>query len=283
MNCVLFASPADTNAINKKRLRTVIISESAAAGGSLLLLNQLWYKDYPRSSFHFFNDNSEWMQMDKIGHITTSLSIGSLCYKTLKWAGVENKKAIWYGGFSGSAYLLAIEIFDGLSSQWGFSPGDFTANTLGSAIFISQQLVWSEQRIKIKWSYHNSQFPQYRPDLLGRNFQESALKDYNAQTYWLSGNISAFLKQDSRFPKWLNIAFGYGAEGMVGANQNPDNIPFFERYRQYYLSADIDVKRIKTNSKILKTLFYVVDFLKFPAPAIEYSRVGKYKMHWLYF
>jgi len=281
-----FSFPPDT--LNKKRLHPVIASEAVAFAGSLYLLNNLWYKDYPRSSFHFFNDNSEWLQMDKLGHATTSCTIGEFGYTTLKWCGVENKKAIWYGGSLGSVYMLTIEILDGLSSEWGFSLGDFSANTFGSVVFMSQQFAWNEQRIKFKWSYHQSPYAQYRPDLLGKDLSESWLKDYNGQTYWLSGNISSFLQKDSRFPKWLNVAFGYGAEGMIGATANPvvHNgiiMPVYERYRQFYISPDVDFTKIKTKSKFLKGVFYALNFLKFPAPTIEFSKEKKIRLYPIYF
>jgi len=274
----------DSIAYNPKRLRAVVISEAAIYAGSLYLLNDLWYKDYPRSSFHFFDDNKEWLQMDKLGHATTSCTIGELGYEALKWCGVENKKAIWYGGSLGSVYLLTIEILDGLSSEWGFSVGDFSANTFGSVVFMSQQFAWNEQRIKFRWSYHQTEFPDYSPALLGSNFQESVLKDYNGQTYWLSANIFSFLKKDSRFPKWLNIAVGYGAEGMIGGYENPPSpMPHFNRYRQFYLSPDIDFTKIKTKSKFLKVVFYTLNSLKFPAPALEYSKEKNFRLKPLYF
>lgn len=278
----------DSIPYNPKRLCAVVISEAAIYASSLYLLNDLWYKNYPRSSFHFLNDNSEWLQMDKLGHTTTSCTIGSIGYETLKWCGVENKKAIWYGGCLGSVYLLTSEILDGLSTEWGFSLGDFSANTFGSLVFMSQQFAWNEQRIKFKWSYHQTKFPDYRPELLGKDITQSWLKDYNGQTYWLSGNISSFLKKDSRFPKWLNIAFGYGAEGMLGGFENPATynggaMPHFNRYRQFYISPDIDFTKIKTNSGFLKGVFYILNFLKFPAPALEYSKEKNLRFIPVYF
>ncbi|MFZ4546324.1 MAG: hypothetical protein ACOYN4_02755, partial [Bacteroidales bacterium] len=53
--------------LNKKRLNlfttTVVVGYSATLVG----LNYLWYADYPRSSFHTFNDIKEWQQIDKAG------------------------------------------------------------------------------------------------------------------------------------------------------------------------------------------------------------------------
>ena len=51
---------------------------------------------------------------------------------------------------------------------------------------------------------------------------QQVLKDYNGQTYWLSANIWSFNKE-SNFPRWLNVAFGYGADGMLYGENNPTN------------------------------------------------------------
>jgi hypothetical protein len=267
-------------ALNKKRFAFVTGTEAALYGGSLVGLNELWYKDYPRSSFHSFNDNSEWLQMDKVGHMTTSYYIGRVGVGLNRWSGVDRKKGIWFGGMLGSVYQSTLEMLDGFSSEWGFSWGDFAANTAGSLMVIGQELAWNDQRVVLKFSFHQSEYASYRPELLGSNLQENILKDYNGQTYWLSVNPASFIGPDSRFPKWLNIAFGYGANGMTGGDFNPPYIDAegnqvrFDRYRQYYLSLDVDLTRIHTRSVFLRTLFYSIGYLKIPAPAIEFSKKG---------
>ncbi len=278
----------DSSSINKARLRAVIISETAIFAGSLTGLYALWYKNYPMNSFHFFNDNGEWNQMDKISHAGASYYIGKVGYEALKWSGVKEKKAIWYGGLYGSAFLLTIEILDGFSDEWGFSYGDLCANTLGSAMFISQQLAWHEQRVVFKFSSHPTDYAQYRPDLFGSNFPQRIMKDYNGWTYWLSGNISSFLPKSSGFPKWLNIAVGLGADGMTGTFDNAKTykgkpLPDFTRSRQFYLSLDIDLTRIPTKSKTLDKLFDVIGFIKIPFPALEYNTNDGFRGHLLYF
>jgi hypothetical protein len=266
----------------------VVGAETFAFAGSIFFFNKIWYKDFPRTSFHFFNDNNEWLQMDKFGHTTTSYNIGQLGYSSLKWAGVEDKKAIWYGGSLGTIYLLTLEVFDGFSSKWGFSTGDFAADVLGSAIFMSQQFFWKEQRISLIWSYHPTKYPDLRPDLLGKDNTQSWVKDYNGQTYWLSSSISSFMNKDTKFPKWLNIAIGYGAEGMIGGTTNPSShngkiLPYFTRYRQFYLAPNIDFTKINTHSPFLKKVFFFLSFLKFPTPTLEYSKETKLKLRAFYF
>lgn len=278
--------PTDT--VNKARLTGVIAGTGVIYAGSMIGLNSLWYKNYPKSSFHFINDNDEWLQLDKAAHTTASYYIGLVGYEGLRWAGVNEKKAAWYGGSLGFVFLTVIEILDGFSAEWGASTGDLIANGIGTAAFISQQLCWKEQRILMKWSSHLTDYATYRPEILGSSFPERIFKDYNGQTFWLSANIRSFIKKESRFPGWLNIAVGYSGDGMTGSRFNPatnnkgEPIPAFDRRRQFYLAPDIDLTRIKTGSEFLNKSLKFFGFLKVPLPAIEFGKEGV-KFHPLYF
>ncbi len=255
------------HSIDKKKRNILLISESTAYTVALVGLNQLWYADYPKSSFHFINDNGEWLQMDKFGHMTTSYYCGVAGIKANEWAGFSRKKAIWYGGLTGTFFLTVIEVLDGQSEQWGASSGDLIANTAGSFLAIGQALKWDEQRIQLKYSYEPSVWADQNPDQLGSTHLERALKDYNGQTYWLSFNMKSLLKiQSVDFPNWLNVAIGHGANGMVSAYQKNEDC---NRMRQYLLSLDIDLTRIKTKSKSLNSILHLFGFIKFPMPTIE--------------
>ncbi len=269
--------PPDT-VIHNKRLYAVAGIEGGLWAASVVGLNYAWYSNYPKSSWHTFNDNKEWLQMDKVGHATTSYYIGKVGYDMLRWSGVSHKKSIWFGGSLGLMYLTSIEMLDAYSSNWGFSWGDMTANAMGAGLYMSQAALWQEQRISMRFSFHLTSYAQYRPNVLGSNYAERMLKDYNGQTYWLSANIYSFLNKQSRFPKWLNVAVGYGVDGMIGGFSNDYTgtkpIPQFTRRRQYYLALDVDWNRIPTHSKFLKSLFNIISFLKFPTPALEFGSKG---------
>ena len=278
-----FLKPSDT--LNKQKRTTVIISESILASTVLVGLNQLWYADYPKSSFHFINDNNEWLQMDKAGHLFSSYQLGNFGVNALKWAGCNRKSQIVYGATAGFVFLTAVEVFDGYSSQWGASSGDIIANATGTTLFISQELLWKEQRIVPKFSFHTTQYASARPNALGSSITEQVLKDYNGQTYWLSANLYSFFKQ-SKIPKWLNLAVGYGADGMISGNSESS---FFDltqnqdRKRQFYLSFDADLTKIKTKNHLLKTVFSVINTIKIPAPTIEIAHFNDVKLHLVYF
>jgi hypothetical protein len=279
----------------KQRVRFVTVANIVGYSAVMTYLNDEWYAHYPRSSFHFFNDNGEWLQVDKVGHMYSAYIESRASAGLLRWAGVSRNKRIWLGGLSGVVYQSLIEVLDGFSAQWGFSWGDFTANVLGSAAFISQEFAWDDQRIKIKFSTHNNnyadpQLNQRADQIYGKSFSERALKDYNAQTYWASVNLKSFFPK-STLPPWFAVAVGYGADGMFGATENvgadkEGNINFdrrdIARYRQWYLAPDIDFTKIKTNKKGIRLLLNILSVFKFPTPSLEFSN-GKFKVVAMHF
>lgn len=277
-----------SDVISKKRVKTIAITGGAFYGVSMASLYSTWYKQYSSGSFHTFDDLHEWEGMDKVGHLATSYTVSRYGREALWWSGMNNTQSTLYGAGYAMLFQTTIEIFDGFSEGWGFSWGDVAANTLGAGVFASQQLLWKEQRITIKYSYSPSEYAQYRPNLLGSSWSEKMLKDYNGQTYWLSGNVSSFMKTETKFPKWINFAVGYGAGGMLGGHENPTEVdgkpvPHFDRYSQMYFSMDVDFTRIKTRSKFLKTAFIVLSFVKVPFPTLELNKKGETVFHGIMF
>jgi hypothetical protein len=280
--------------VNTKRLWLVAGAHAGLWTISYVALDKTWYANYPRSSFHFFNDNSEWGQMDKVGHVWTAYNVARVSGAMWKWTGLPEKKAVILGGVSAVAYQSIIEIQDGFSAEWGFSWGDMAGNVIGAGAWVWQQLGWKDQRIQVKLSYWPYDYPKdlilRRNQLFGNSLLERTLKDYNSQTYWISANIKSFIPSSS-LPAWLNLSVGYNANGMLGGTENRwtdkqgnyldrSDIP---RVRRFILSADVDLTKIKTNSKFLRSAFYVLNMVKIPAPAISIDSKGKFTGYILYY
>jgi hypothetical protein len=284
-----------TPAQKKQRQWLIAGINVAGYGGSLIALNHAWYKGYAKTSFHTFDDSREWLQMDKTGHAWGAYNAGRGSTAMWEWAGLPHKKAVWIGGLSSIAYLTTIEVLDAYSAKWGWSWSDIGANIFGSGLFMGQELLWNEQRIQFKFSFHSKNYDEPQLDdradnLFGKPWYERMLKDYNAQTYWLSFNLKSFLAE-SNWPTWLNVAVGYGADGMFGGFENKwldktgNEITRYDipRKRQFYLAPDIDFTKIKTKSKFLKTGFALLNAFKFPAPALMIDSKGKMKAYAFYF
>ncbi|MDG2450871.1 MAG: DUF2279 domain-containing protein [Saprospiraceae bacterium] len=296
---------SDLDSVGRKRLVWTSSALGLGYGTSTYLLNEVWYKDYPRSSFHFFNDWGEWNRMDKIGHVFSSQFQSNYAYHLYKWSGLSEKRSILYGSVTSLMFQSTVELLDGFSSQWGFSGYDFGANIMGTSLFAIQQSLWGEQKIMFKVSGgkrnyekialaengNNISLNQRANELFGKSVASRFLKDYNSQTYWVSFNINS-LSKAQKWPAWLNMSIGYGAENLYGGFENEwvenNNLitlskQEYPRYHQVYFSPDIDLTKIKTQSRLLKTVFGVLNIFKFPLPALEWSSQGGFSFHFLKF
>ncbi len=294
-------------AFHKGRFWGAAGTGSVALGGTLFALSTFWYNDYPQTSFHFFDDRREWLQMDKAGHMFTAYFLSDWSYYGARWTGMSRSSSIWAGMFSAFGIQGSLEVLDGFSSGWGFSWFDIGANLAGSALWGVQQASWDEQRIRMKVSGTYRRYPNEivtgipggsntlamrAKDLYGSGILQTFLKDYNAQTIWISVNIGSFLGESQRFPGWLNLAVGYGAENMFGGIENKWEAQgnkyevsgeLYPRYRQWYLSPDVDLSRIRVKSRPFRMVLGMLNVFKLPAPALEIRGRGGVRWRWLHY
>ena len=314
---LLSLQPADT--LHKARFWTALGAGTAAYGAAMAGLYKSWYAAYPAGRFHSFDDLREWNQMDKMGHFLMSYNESRWVSAGARWVGFKPKKAAWLGFAGGQLIQTSLEVFDGFSTQWGFSWSDIGFNLLGSGLFLGQELGWGEQRISLKMSAWPVQYPTDRiypaapagsdqwttlrhraDDLYGTGPVNLFLKNYNTLVVWASVNPRAFLGERAPWlPRWLNIAAGMGADNLFAgfgydwpADKNctgPDCLTYrispeaYPRTRQFFLSLDVDLTRIPVRSRFLRSLFDVVNILKFPAPTLEWNNRGKVIFHPIYF
>lgn len=303
-----FFQPADT--LNKARFWTCTGAGVAIYGAASIGLYNAWYRGYELTGFHTFNDLGEWNDMDKGGHFLTTYTEAAAVFKGARWTGMNRKSAAWTAAGVGLGLQTTVEVMDAFSAKWGFSWSDMAFNTLGAGLFLSQELLWQEQKIIAKLSYTRPDYSRApilanndgggfsslhsrATELYGSSFAESFLKDYNALTVWASFNVHALTgAKSSWLPPWLNVAVGYGAENVYGGfsntwadeagNEFSADPVLYPRYRQFYLSLDVDLARIPTRSHFLKTVFTVFNWVKIPAPALEINTLGGVKLHGFY-
>lgn len=262
----------DSTDFNRRKFNTYLIGSGAVYAGTLVGLQALWYSESEQSSFHFFNDNSQWKQVDKVGHTYSTFQLGRISYELLRNSGVPRNKAIFWGGLTGFFLLTPIEILDGFAEDYGASHGDLLANAAGSGLLMTQLYLWDEIRIKPKFSFHRTSYSKDNPSLLGSNFYEEIIKDYNGQTYWLSVDLTAFTKSESNLLKWINVAVGYGAEDMLVSRDKSNRLLGYDPQRQFYLGLDPDLSHLKGRNKWLNTMIFILDGIKLPAPSLIFQK-----------
>lgn len=268
----------DSDSICKKRIIGSSVSIGTIYIGSIISLQQVWYKDSFQKDFHLFNDGKNWLQMDKAGHVFTGYHLSSLLSGNFYWNGIETNKSNLIGSAIGLSYLTSLEIMDGFSKDWGFSWWDMVSNIGGSALFVGQEFAFSKQIFVPKFSFRTTKYASIRPEVLGSNFPEQLLKDYNGQTYWLSfspGNLGI-----KSFPKWLCLSFGYSIdEKLVG---NTEAFQNYNAKREFLFSLDVDLNELKVKNQFLKKVLKQVNLIKIPFPAV-YIKDSKFGLSPLYF
>jgi uncharacterized protein YfiM (DUF2279 family) len=270
----------DSTAHQIKNAQKLAWIEAGAYTAGITGLSILWYKDQQSSSFHFFNDNDQWLQMDKAGHFYTSYHLGLMNANLFQQAGLKRNQSLWIGSLTGFMLMLPIEILDGFSESYGASWGDALANAAG-ALAIWQTTLFNDIYLHPKFSVHATNFAAQRPEVLGSNLAERWLKDYNGQTYWLSANLNLLDSKD-RFPNWLALAFGYSGTNMLYGQLKENIESGIQPRRQFLLSLDVDFTKIPTDKKWLKKLFYALNFIKVPFPTLEFSN-NSIRAHAIYF
>jgi len=275
--------PAETD---PSRLRLVIGTGAGVYAGTVSYMSFVWYRDKERVPFHFYNDGKGFLQVDKFGHAYAAYWESMAAYKALRWAGIDKGRALLWGGPAGFVFQAPIEILDGMHEGYGFSWWDVAANGFGSVLFTFQQAVFDEQVVLMKFSYAPSKYPKYHHEL-GENPFDRFFLDYNAHTYWFSANLRR-LTGITAMPAWLNFAYGYSANGMIGEFENPTTymgqpFPHFDRHRQHIISLDIDLSRIPVKSKWARTMLNVANTIKIPFPALEINRTDDVQFRPLYF
>jgi hypothetical protein len=279
--CSTYFGSTQINRQDTLILKRFIVTNSAIAStwtASIFGLQNAWYKNSQSNNFHFFDDASNWMQMDKVGHFYTTAKLSLLTSDCYKWAGIKTQKAAIVGSLIGLGYQTTIELFDGFS-DWGFSWSDMTANVVGAGFFLAQDLLWNEQRIIPKFSYHPTEYAAYRPSVLGSNFQERLLKDYNGQTYWISFS-PVHIQRFQALPKWLCISFGYSVDQKLVGDQ--DSYLGFQAQREWLFSLDVDFSQLKTSRKWVNTLLKQLNYIKIPFPTLSLKN-GKIYGYGIYF
>lgn len=277
-----FFNPTDT--LSKKRVWIASGISAYTQIGSISALYGVWYSQNANSTFHFFNDYGNWGNVDKYGHAYSSYQLSRTSGNLYRWTGMSHRNSAWVGFALGLSYQTTLEIFDGFSSGYGFSWGDVWFNILGSSLYLGQELTFKEQIFIPKFSYHPTSYASLRPNTLGSNHAERLLKDYNGQTYWLSFSPKSFFKS-SKFPGWLCVSMGYGIDARIVGDKtsylDANGNTYFSN-PEFYVSLDVDFKKLPIKNKTLKKVLTSLNYLKIPAPALS-LRGYKFKIYPVYF
>lgn len=269
--CLFVSTKISLAQVDNKKRNLVVTANSLIYGTGIVAAQNLWYKNFPKSPFHFFNDTPEWGGMDKIGHATTTYWLSKAHYETFRWAGFSDVNATILAASTSFTELLGLELLDAYNQNWGFSLADLAANAVGSFSFLLQQKLFKEQKVFIKFSYLNSPYARYRPQVLGKSLPEKVLKDYNGQVYWLCSSPFDWFQKDNKL-SFLQVAIGYSIDGYIfGRPQESvfNGLNIIPK-KQVALSLAVNWSKLALQEKWKKRLFWL-NAIKLPSPSVYWT------------
>ncbi len=257
----LFPDP-DTSNINPVRFTIVTGTVAATSAGIHIYQTNGWWQGN-RAPFHFQEDLKYGRSVDKLGHFYGGTVIAFVLRKSYRWAGLSEEAALYWGSAGSLLFQTYVEIEDGFST-WGFDRVDFATDVAGAAWPIAQYHSPFLRNFDFKFSYHPS------PGLnsaAGAGFQGQKhiiFDDYEGQTLWLSLKMKNLLPQSvgQFWPSFLCLSVGYGVRDVFKPAP----------YSTFTLALDVDMtKVIPDDTPFLKLLGEALNFIKFPAPAVQIS------------
>lgn len=263
---------SDSLKVNKKRVFIVGSSLAGALGGSYLYVQNSWWSE-KQEPFHFDDgaDLTYALNVDKVGHFMGGLEAADVFSSSMKWAGMQEEQALWYGAAFGSGLQLAIEMKDAYAPYWGFSKWDLALGSAGSLFPVAQYYNDDLKAINFKFSYYKQSDIYWELDRQrGKEPNKYAWQDdYPNQTYWLSVDVNHFT-ETCCWPDWLNLAIGFGLDDTQYLNENNTKMG---GNNEWYIALDYDIPKMlkKWNSPTGKKVKHWLNYVHLPAPTIRIS------------
>ena len=271
ITCSVKAKP-DSTKIKMGRVLVVSSSLAAVLGGSYLYVENSWWSD-KQIPFHF-DDGSDLtyaLNVDKVGHFMGGLEAADFFSSSMKWAGMNERKSLWYGAAFGSGLQLAIEMKDAYAPYWGFSKWDLALGSAGSFWPVAQYYNDDLKAINFKFSYYKQSNIYWDLDKQrGKETNKYAWQDdYPNQTYWVTFDVNHFV-ETCCWPDWLNVAVGFGIDDTQYLNARDSKTG---GNNEWYIALDYDVPKLlkKWNSPAGKKIKHWLNYFHFPAPTIRIS------------
>ncbi len=265
----LFRSSAgqerDSLFLGMNRKTVLNYSLTAYSLASFYVEYQWWwkgnYKPFKYGNDGFLNNYS--LGVDKAGHFYTSYFYFQALYEFMEWGGFDKTTSMVTSMAIPAFYALSIELNDGFT-YFSFSGYDLTANMLGIGYGVLQRQYPYLNHFKFKWSYYPSGTIPLDDKFIIAN-------DYDGHIYWLSTDVHGILPEPMKgyWPKFLNIAVGYGAKNVSHRNAWLGEISSKgPKMRKFAVSLDYNLGSLNVDDDFLNVLRNIVDYFHYPAPGM---------------
>lgn len=214
-----------------------------------------WWAD-DRTKFHITNDWHYALAIDKIGHFYGTNIMAHAFSGAFDASNVQAEKSAIYSALAAFSYEMLIEYEDGFGKNWGFSPGDFSADLVGALFYMGQYYYPFLKNFQPRFSYIPTKEFKEDPNRI-------IIDDYEGQKYWISMRVKNFLpdKAAQYWPSFLNLSAGMGVRDLDGSGGGQ---------REFYLALDIDAEElIPLEGPFWQFVKNSINYFHFPMPGIR--------------
>jgi uncharacterized protein YfiM (DUF2279 family) len=262
-------SPSSMTSTQTKRLIAGLVLGTTIYGYST------WWK-HSNSQFHirhegWFGADTPNGGADKLGHAYSFYVSTRMMTKSFQWAGHSQPQALQLASITSATLGVSVEVLDGFTKKYGFSPEDVVMNLTGIGTGI----------ILENYPYLDNLFDfrlKYWPSDDARRLNEyDAFSDYTGQTYLLITKASGILPlRENKWLRYLELAVGYGTRGYQptdGTNSQPKERNFY-----YGLSLNLSqllndtlFKQNSTSSYTKLITEQVLEYLQMPGTTLLFD------------
>lgn len=229
-------------------------------------VNTIWNEN---TKFRIVEDFEQDFMADKCGHFWGTYFNGYCSTEALIGAGFSVETATIVGGLMGLVYQGYVEVMDGFGKNWGFSPSDMYADIAGFGYYLAQYYVPFLQNFTFKATYFPASWYNEKP----RREASMFIDDYSSWTWWLSAKMCNLTPASWKWPRWLDLAFGYAARDL---RLDPDG---YKGKLRFSLALDYNiVELLPDGGNFFNWLKQSFNYFKFPAPAIEFGEGVRFRL-----
>ena len=174
----------------------------------------------------WFGAGTRYGGIDKLGHMYSNYASMRLLTPLFESVGNSHDASVWLAAFTTTGIFTGVEVIDGFSRKWKFSPEDAVMNVVGTVLGAALETNPELDRVlDFRVDYRRSSSSRFDP-----------FGDYSGQKYLLVVKADGFAPlRRSPFLRYLELGVGYGARGFD---------PGQERRRDAYVGVSINLARL---------------------------------------
>lgn len=203
----------------------------------------------------WFSASTQYGGADKLGHLYSAYGTMRLFTPAFEAAGNDRDAAVRLAAWTTVGIFTGIEVADGFSRKYRFSPHDAIMNVAGTVLGV---MLEANPELDAVFDFRVA----YRPSP-GSGFDPFG--DYSGQRYLLVTKADGFAPlRNAGVLRYLELAVGYGARGFEGTG---------ERRRDLYVGVSLNLSRLladaayggRTHSTpVQRGADMVFEFVQFP-------------------